>query len=245
MCVCSVTQSCLTLCDTMDCSPPGFSAHGFLQARITGVGSPGNLPDPGMHPVSPALAGGFFNTQPPGKPSVLSQKSNNQGEKIVYSPEQDFPALALLTFGVRPFFLSGVENVPCLIACLAASLASPHQLSVALIYPQSLTTKISPGWRRGAKSPLHGVPLPNRKAQSHPWRGVLCLVAQLCPILCHPMDHSPPGSSVHGDSPGKNTGVGCYALLQGIFPTKGSNPGHPYCRRILYQPSHQGKPWIR
>ena len=33
------------------------------------------------------------------------------------------------------------------------------------------------------------------------------------------------GSSIHGDSPGKNTGVGCHALLQGIFPTQGSNPG--------------------
>ena len=38
------------------------------------------------------------------------------------------------------------------------------------------------------------------------------------------MDCSPPGSSVHGDSPGKNTGVGCHALLQGIFPIQGSNP---------------------
>ena len=37
----------------------------------------------------------------------------------------------------------------------------------------------------------------------------MCLVAQLCLILCDPMDYSPPGSSVHGDSPGKNTGVGC------------------------------------
>ena len=52
---------------------------------------------------------------------------------------------------------------------------------------------------------------------------VLCLVAQSYPTLCDPMDCSPPGSSVHGDSPGKNTGVGCHALLQGIVPTKGSN----------------------
>ena len=37
------------------------------------------------------------------------------------------------------------------------------------------------------------------------------------------MDCSPPGSSVHEDSPGKNTGVGCHALLQGIFPTQESN----------------------
>ena len=62
----------------------------------------------------------------------------------------------------------------------------------------------------------------------------MCLVAQLYPTLCDPMDHSPPGSSVHGDSPGKNTGVGCHALLQGIFPTQGSNPGLPHCRLILY-----------
>ena len=42
---------------------------------------------------------------------------------------------------------------------------------------------------------------------------VLCLVAQSCPTLCSPMDCSPAGSSVHEDSPGKNTGVGCHALL--------------------------------
>ena len=54
------------------------------------------------------------------------------------------------------------------------------------------------------------------------------LVAQSCPTLCHPMDYSPPGSSVHGDSPGKNTGVGFYALLQGIFLTQGLNP-HLLC----------------
>ena len=47
---------------------------------------------------------------------------------------------------------------------------------------------------------------------------------QLCPTFCDPVDYSPPGSSVHGDSPGKNTGVGCHALLQGIFPIQGSNP---------------------
>ena len=69
---------------------------------------------------------------------------------------------------------------------------------------------------------------------------VLCLVAQSCPALCNPMDCSPPGSSVHGDPPGKNTGVRCHACLQGIFPTQGWNPGLLYCRRILYRLSHQG-----
>ena len=58
------------------------------------------------------------------------------------------------------------------------------------------------------------------------------------------MDCSPPGSSAHEDSPGKNTEVGCLALLQGIFPTQGSNPGLPHCRWILYHLSHQGSPRI-
>ena len=46
---------------------------------------------------------------------------------------------------------------------------------------------------------------------------------QSCPTLCNTMDYSLPGSSVHGDSPGKNTGVGCHALFQGIFLTQGLN----------------------
>ena len=61
-----------------------------------------------------------------------------------------------------------------------------------------------------------------------------CLVAQLCLTLCDSVDCSLPGSSVHGDSPGKNTGVGCHSLLQGIFPTQGLNPGLLHFRWILY-----------
>ena len=53
-----------------------------------------------------------------------------------------------------------------------------------------------------------------------------------------------PGYSVHGDSPGKSTGVGCHALLQGVVPTKGSNPGLLSSRQILYHLSHLGCPWI-
>ena len=67
---------------------------------------------------------------------------------------------------------------------------------------------------------------------------VLYLVAQSCPTLCDPMNCSSPGSSVHGDSPGKNTGMGCHDLLQGISSTQGSNPGLLHCRQILYQLSY-------
>ena len=46
------------------------------------------------------------------------------------------------------------------------------------------------------------------------------------------------------NSPGQNTGVGSHSLLQGIFPTQGSNPGLPRCKQILYYLSHQGSPRI-
>ena len=46
------------------------------------------------------------------------------------------------------------------------------------------------------------------------------------------------------DSQGRNTQVGCHALLQGIFPTWGSNPGLLHCRQILYQLSYQGSPQL-
>ena len=46
------------------------------------------------------------------------------------------------------------------------------------------------------------------------------------------------------NSPDQNTGVGSLSLLQGIFPTQGSNPGLWHCRHILYQLSHKGSPRI-
>ena len=64
-------------------------------------------------------------------------------------------------------------------------------------------------------------------------------VAQLCLTLCDPIQslwlYSP------WNSPGQNSGVGSLSLLQGIFPTRGSNPGLPHCRWILYQLSHKGE----
>ena len=71
---------------------------------------------------------------------------------------------------------------------------------------------------------------------------LLCFVTQLCQILCDLMDCSLPGSSVLGDSPGKNTGVGFHALLQGIFPTQGWNPDLPHGSRFFYCLRHQGSP---
>ena len=72
---------------------------------------------------------------------------------------------------------------------------------------------------------------------------VLCLVAQLCLTLCDPMDSSLPDSSVHGDSPGKNTGVSFHALLQGIFP--GIKPRSPALQADSLPSEPPGKPIVR
>ena len=64
-----------------------------------------------------------------------------------------------------------------------------------------------------------------------------CMLSRVSRVqLCNPMDCSPPGSSVHGDFPGKNTGS--HSLFQGIFLTQGSNLQLPWllrCRQILYR----------
>ena len=59
-------------------------------------------------------------------------------------------------------------------------------------------------------------------------------IAQSCPTFSNPMDCSPTRLLRPWDFPGKSTGVGCRCLLQGIFPTQGSNPGLPHCRQTLY-----------
>ena len=62
-------------------------------------------------------------------------------------------------------------------------------------------------------------------------------ITQSCPTLCDPMD-------CPWNSPGQNTGVGSHSLLQGIFPTQGSNSGLLHYRQILYQLSHKGSPRV-
>ena len=66
-----VTQSCPTLCDRTDCSPPGSSVHGTLQARTLGglpFPSPGDLSNPGIEPGSTPLQADYLPSEPPGKP---------------------------------------------------------------------------------------------------------------------------------------------------------------------------------
>ena len=74
-------KSCPTLCDPVDCSLPGSSIHGILQARIlewVDISSPGDLPNPETEPGSPALEANALTSEPPGKPI--------EGSKNQFSP---------------------------------------------------------------------------------------------------------------------------------------------------------------
>ena len=159
-------QSCPTLCDPMDCSPPGFSVHEILQERILEW----DLPDPGIEPTSD----GFFTTESLGKPRKTSKWESDEYKMFSEGAR---------TGRQRAVSVCVESGCPLMAAAAAVSLQS-------------------------------------------------------CPTLCDPMDCSLPGSSVHGILQGKNTGVGCHALLQGIFLTQGLNPWHLLCllhfRQILY-----------
>ena len=112
-------------------------------------------------------------------------------------------------------------------------------MRIALALTSSYTLNVRIEW-----STLLNVPLSNDFQVEFHSNQIICvyLVAQSCLTLCYPMDYSPQGSSFHRDSPGKNIGVGCHALLQGIFPTQESNPGLPHCRWILLLCDPPGKP---
>ena len=75
-CVCLVAKSCKTPCNSMDCTPQALLSLGFPRQeywRRLLFPSPGDLPNPGIKPTSPALAGRFFTTEPPGKPIHFSK----------------------------------------------------------------------------------------------------------------------------------------------------------------------------
>ena len=65
---------------------------------------------------------------------------------------------------------------------------------------------------------------------------------QSCPALCDLVDCSPPGSSIHGNPPGKNTGVGSHALLQGNLPSPGIKPRSPTLQEDSLAAEPQAKP---
>jgi len=105
-----VVQLCPALCNPMDCSPPVSSVHGILQARILGwvpFPSPGDLPHPGIKPMSPALAGGFFTTEMIIEASSLLTKIRNCG---------DFPGSPVVK--TLPSNAGGEGSFPGQVSCM-------------------------------------------------------------------------------------------------------------------------------
>ena len=110
-----------------------------------------------------------------------------------------------------------VHKIPLMVLRLYHALESPRHVKIAL--QQKLTQHCKAVIFQGVKS------LSRARLFATPW--IVACTKLFCPW----------------DFQSKSTGVGCHFLLQGIFPTQGSNPGLSHCRQMLYHLSHQGSPY--
>ena len=138
--LCLVDQLCPTLCDLMDCSPPGSSVHGILQVRVPVwllCPPPGHLPDPGMEPwslMSPALAGGFFITSAIWKAWPVPETAPKWDDRFFI---RDFKKRELkpLKSLMSPSSLNSVFTNIFLALCMGSIVISP--------YPSQLNTQLT------------------------------------------------------------------------------------------------------
>ena len=234
----SVAQSCSTLCNPMDFSTPGFHVHHqlpeFIQIHVYWVG---DAIQP-SHPLSSPSLLAFHLSQHQGLFQWVS--SSHQVARVLefQFQHQSFQWIfRLISFRIDWFDFLAIQGTLKSLLQHHSSKASILWCSVffmvQLSHPYMTTGKTIALTRWTLVSKVMCL-LFNILSR------LLCLVAQSCLILCNTMDYRPPGPPLHGDSPGKNTAVGCHTLLQRIFPTQGSNPGLPHCRWILYHLSHQG-----
>ena len=109
MCTRLVAQLCPTLCDPMDCSPPGSSVHGTLQARIlewAAFTSPQHLPDPGIKPGSLALQGDSLPSELSGRPENDSNTHQNHNSGPCEVELREFSLCGSLDISVMDFDFS-------------------------------------------------------------------------------------------------------------------------------------------
>ena len=170
---------------------------------------PGDLPYPGIEPpslMSPALAGGFFTTNTTSHWFIIKEWNTETARGKTRLGQGVWE-------GVWAFHtLSRHASLP----------KCPH-------FHPSVTSSISLLLTMSFSGDFCHQHHHTQCFSLLKWESEV-LVTQSCLTLCDPIDCSPLGTSVQGDSPGKNTGVGCYFLLQGIFPSRGSNPSLPHCR---------------
>ena len=196
----------------------------------------------------------FVKLQGP-KVGLQSTQWGTRGQEPLRAPRPS-PPRRLFTLVCIDKTSLGEQWPHCFPSCVWAqscpTVCTPWTPGAARQAPLSMGFSGQEYWR-GLPFPTPGIKLesPVSPAQqaffttSAAWKPALLssavgLVAQSWLTLCDPIDCSPPGFSVHRDSSGESTGVGSLSRLQRIFPTQGSNPGLPHCRRILYHQSHQG-----
>ena len=196
----------------MDCSPPGFSVHEILWARILEW-----------------LAISFSRGSSRPRDQIWVSYISCLGRQVLYHT-------SVATQDKDKVWKKCKETD--LVSCLDPTSCLPL-FSYTFIFPCPFPTlSLIPFLFSRALSPTWWLQFHQPNLNLLLW----ALLPQSCLTLCDLMDCTPPGSSVREVSPGKNTGVGCHAVLQGIFPIQGSNPHLLHCRWILYQLSHQGSP---
>ena len=125
-------------------------------------------------------------------------------------------------------------SAPCLLADISINWNTQLKIILKISYFFNFWFIFFNGMTDVSPPFIHSAGWPIPSSYVHAW-----LLSHV-PTPCDSVDCNQPGSSVHGDSPGKNTGVVCHSLLQGFLPAQGSNPGFLHFRWILYHLSHQG-----
>ena len=108
-----VAQSYLTLCNHMDCSPPDSSLQGILQARVLEwvvISSPGDLPNPGIEPVSPAFQADTLTSEPPGRGRVKAEEREKRQMKSTESKTDVSPHICFVSMRKRGSVSAGGDD---------------------------------------------------------------------------------------------------------------------------------------
>ena len=242
-CCCLVIKLYPTLWDPVDCTPQVSSVHGISQARILEW-----------------VAISFFraSSQPRDWTSISVWQVDSLPLSHRWSPYTMYAAAATAAKSLQscPTLCDPIDGSPP--DCSVPGILQARTLEwVAISFSNAWKWKgkvkslscaqlLATPWTAAHHAPpsmgfsrqeyQSGVPLPSPiqcikgpkgdgKSESH---------SVMSSSLWHHGLYSP------WNSPGQNTGVGSHSLLQGIFPTQGSNPGLPHCRKILYQLSHKG-----
>ena len=137
----------------------------------------------------------------------------------------------------------------CLTLCIPIDCSSPG-FSISVILQTRILERVASSYSRGSSWPRNQthvfcISCIKNLAGRFFTTSITCCVVPSRSVMSDslwPHGFQPGRLLCPWDSPGKNAGVGCHALLQGIFPTQGSNSGLPHCRQILYPLSHQGSP---